>query len=270
MQKATISVVTVTFNAERFIRGSLESVKDWADEIIVVDMFSTDRTIEIARRYTDKIIQTKEENHEIRTNMGIDMAKSDWILKVNATDRITPALKEEITEAIHKNDEYVGYYIPRRNYWSCEFIDDIGGVLYLFKRGAGKYSGIRAHEPIQLNGKIGRLKNFNIHWASLSIEAGLDKLNSYTSRDARMVFSGHPNAFWWRRSVYKVNLFNLTYRTMAGFYMYYICGKMYKRGMHGFIESVLGAFVFFVEMAKLWELQYKQKHNIKDELLPSD
>jgi len=140
----------------------------------------------------------------------------------------------------------------------------------LFKRGAGRYSDTRAHAPIELQGKTGYLKNSNIHWASLSFEAGINKLNSYTSRDARKVFNGNPKAFWWKRPVHKVNAFNLLYRTLAGFYMFYFQAKFYRYGLHGLIESIGGAFVFFTEMAKLWELQYKQKHNIKDELLPLD
>jgi len=269
-QKATISALVVTYNAERFIRGCLESVKGWVDEIIIVDMFSRDKTIEIARRYTDKIIQSEEESHELRSNIGIDNAKSDWILKVNATERISLKLKGEIIEVINSNEKYVGYYMPRKSYVTCAFIEEKPGILYLFKRVAGKYSDIRAHAPIELKGKIGYLKNFNIHWSSLSIEGGIDKLNRYTSRDAKRVFAGNPNAFWWRRPVYRVNIFNLLYRPLAGFYMYYFQAKFYRYGMHGFIESIIGGFVFFVEMAKLWEFQYKERRGIKDELLPLD
>ncbi|MEA3369347.1 MAG: glycosyltransferase family 2 protein [Candidatus Ratteibacteria bacterium] len=269
-EKAAVSALIITYNAERFIRGCLESVKGWVNEIILVDMFSSDRTIEIARQYTDRIIQSEEESHELRANMGIEQAASEWILKVNATERIPPPLKDEILQAVNSHDEYSGYYIPRNNFCTCAFMVERPGVLYLFKKAAGRYSDTRAHAPIELKGKAGYLKNFNIHWASLSMEEGIRKLNAYTSRDARKVFNGNPKAFWWRRPVYRVNAFNLLYRTAAGFYMYYFQAKFYRYGLHGLIESIGGAFVFFAEMAKLWELQYKRDHNIKDELLPLD
>ena len=264
----TITALIVTYNAERYIKGCLESVNGWVDEILIVDMFSSDRTIAIAKEYTDRIIQDKEENHELRTNLGIDDARSEWILKVNATERITPQLRDEIIQEVNADKGYCGYFIPRRSYCTCAFIEEKPGVLYLFKKGAGKYNAIRPHAQIELKGKVGYLKNFNIHWASLNIEQGINKLNSYTSREAQEVFKGNSGAFWWSRPVYKVNAFNLTYRMLAGFYMFYFQAKFYRYGLHGFIESINGAFYFFVEMAKLWELQYKQKHNINDELLP--
>ena len=270
-QKATISALIVTYNAEKFIRGCLESVKGWVDEIILVDMFSSDKTVEIARRYTERIIQSEEKSHESRTNIGIDAAKSEWILKVLATERITPELRDEIIETINGDKKkYVGYHIPRKSYCTCEFIEERPGPIYLFKKGAGKFNPIRLHAQIKLKGKVGYLKNFNIHWASFSFEQGIDKLNQYTSFEAKKVFSGHPDAFWWKRPVYKVTPFNLLYRMLAGFYMFYIQAKFYRYGMHGFIESIAGAFCFYAEMAKLWELQYKKEHNIKDELLPPD
>lgn len=267
-KKPTISAVMATYNAARFIRGSLESIKDWVDEIIIVDMFSSDNTVEIARSYTDRIFQDKADSTK-RLSVGVDKATSDWILFVGATERIPEALKREIIAAVG-NDKYVGYHIPRTNYVYCQFLEERGGPMTLFKKGSETFCYFGIHHPMSLKGREGYLKTFKIHWASLSIEAGIDKTNRYTSRDVKAVFAGHPNAFWWRRPVYRVNVFNLLYRTLAGFYMYYILGKYYRYGMHGFIESLIGGFSFFLEMAKLWELQYKKEHKIKDELLPLD
>lgn len=266
-QKTTISALVVTYNAERFIHACLESIKGWVDEIIVVDMFSPDRTIEIARRYTDKIIQSKEGSHELRSNLGIDKAKADWILKVNATERISEILKKEILHAI-TNNEYVGYHIPRRNYIFGVFMEEKPGPLYLFKRGYGRFTGLGGHETIRLQGKVGYLKTSKMHWACFSLEEAVDKVNLYTSRDAKTVFEGHPEAFFWKRPVYRANLINMIYRPAVGFFSVYFLAKMYRYGMHGFIAAVMNAFNYFLEIAKLWELQYKKEHNIKDELLP--
>lgn len=269
-QQVTITALIVTYNAERFIHGCLESVKGWVDEIIVVDRFSSDKTIEIAHRYTERIIQSEEPSHELRTNIGIDAAKSEWVLKINATERITSELKEEIIKTISNNKKYAGYHIPRKNYVSCIFLEEKPGPIYLFKKGAGRFNRERAHAPIQLNGKVGYLKNFKIHWACLDVKSGIDKMNSYTSRDAKMVFVGYPDAFFWKRPVYRVNTFNLLYRTFAGFFVSYILGRYYRYGLPGLVSSMGDAFCLYTEMAKLWELQYKKEHNIKDELLPLD
>ncbi len=267
--KPTISALVVTYNAERFIKGCLESVK-WADEIIVVDKFSSDRTIEIAKEYTDKIFQSEEEGHHARTNFGIDRAASDWILKVNATERITEALKNEILEKISGNEDYAGYYVPRLDYFYGRFIEEKLGLLYLFKKGAGKYPCIGGHEEIDIKGKRGYLKNFKIHYSAITIRDIIDKGNSYTSNDAAVVFAGHPRAFGCKLPVYRANLFNLLYRPVWGFISIYVMGKGYRYGMHGFITAVVSAFFHFIEIAKLWELQYKKERNIEDNKLPNE
>ena len=268
-QRATIAALMTTYNAERFIRGCLESIK-WADEIIIADMFSTDRTVEIAREYGAEVIQDKGENTEVRINLAIDKAASDWILRLTVTERITGALKEEIIGKINKKEEYVGYHIPRLNYFYGKFIEERPGPLYLFKNGAGKYPGICGHEKVALKGEVGYLKNLKIHYSAITVKDLIDKANRYTSNDAKVVFAGHPRAFGCKLPVHRANLLNMTYRTVWGFFSMYIWGKGYKYGMHGLITAIICAFVDFVEIAKLWELEYKQKHNVKDELIPED
>lgn len=267
-KKPTISAVMITYNASKFIRGSLESIKNWVDEIIIVDNFSSDRTVEIAKKYTDKVFQDESDAPQ-RTNIGIDKASSDWILIIGATERVPEELKREIISAVDSK-EYVGYHIPRKNYIYGIFMKEKPGPLYLFKRGAGRYTGIGGHETIKLKGKVGCLRNFKIHWGSPSIEEGVNKVNFYTSRDAKTVFEGHPNAFFWKRPVYRANLINMVYRPLVGFFSTYFFGNMYRYGMHGFVVCVVSAFNYFIEIAKLWELQYKKEHNIKDEEVLSD
>jgi glycosyltransferase involved in cell wall biosynthesis len=268
-KKITITALVVTHNAERFIRTCLESVK-WADEIVLVDMFSSDRTVQIAKEYTQKIYLEKELVHEKRANIGIDRSTSDWILKVNATEAITEALKDEILKTINKSGKFAGYYVPRLNYFWGRLIPEYPGTLYLFKReAAGRYTGNRLHEAIAVNGRIGFLRQYKIHWGNhITIEEGVEKTNRYTSQDSKSVFSGQHDAFFWKRPVYKANIFNMVYRTLAGFFSSYILGKGYRYGMHGFILAVHHAFNFFLEIAKLYELQYKQEHHIDDSAIP--
>ncbi len=267
--KATITVVIVVYNAERFIRGCLESIKGWVDEIIVVDMFSSDNTVEIAGKYTDKIFQDESDSIQ-RTNIGIDKAISDWILLIGATEVITEELRGEIIVAIN-NNKYVGYYVPRLNYFWGKLIPERPGTLYLFKRGYGKYNCFGGHEKISLKGNVGYLNNFRIHWGNhVSIKDGINKTNLYTSHDAHAVFAGHPRAFFWNRPVHRANIVNMLYRPIVGFFSYYILGRGYRYGMHGFIIAINHAFNFFLEIAKLYELQYKKEHNIDDITIPPD
>jgi glycosyltransferase involved in cell wall biosynthesis len=228
-------------------------------------MFSTDNTIEIAKEYTQKIFQDSSDA-PIRGNIGISKATSDWILCIGATERITQSLKEEIITTV-KNEKYVGYHIPRKNYVYGIYMEERPGPLYLFRRGPWRYSCIGGHETIKLNGKIGYLRNFKLHWASPGIEDSVNKINFYTSRDAKTVFANHPNAFFWRHPVKRANLFNMLYRPLVGFFSIYFFAKMYRYGMQGFIVAVMSAFNYFLEIAKLWELQYKKQHMIKDDPL---
>lgn len=266
----TIAALVVTYNAEEFIRGCLKSLKDWVDEILVVDMFSSDKTVEIARRYTDKIFQEKVESHEARTNLGIDKATTDWILKVNATERIPELLREEILETVNKKSECVGYHIPRKNYICGIFMEERPGPLYLFKRGAGKYPCIGGHEQIQLKGRVGYLKNFKIHWSARTIKELIDKINRYTLQAARAVLAGHTHAFLWKKSVVRATIWNMLYRPIVGFFTIYFRRRVFRYKMHGFIFCVILTFYYFLELAHLWELQYKQEHNINDSSLPGD
>lgn len=260
---ATITALIITHNAERFMCGCLESVKGWVDEIIVIDMFSSDSTVKIASNYTDKIFQYNLDAVE-RREIGINKSTSDWILLQGATERIPESLKEEILCAI-KNKEFVGYRIPRMNYIYGLFIEENPGPIYLFRKDSGRFPKGGGHRHISLEGRVGYLKNCKIHWASPTIETGVNKINSYTSSDAKKVFEGYHNAFFWKYPVKRANLFNMLYRPLVGFFVIYFVCKMYRHRMHGVIVAVMSSFNYFLEIAKLWELQYKQEHGIKDD-----
>ena len=266
---AAITVLVVTYNAEKYIHGCLESVK-WADEIVIVDMFSSDNTVKIARQYTDRIFQDKSNPGE-RHNIGIAKATSDWILIVFATERIPDDLRKEILQVTSLDNGYTGYYIPRLDYFWGKSIGGRPGPLHLFKRNFARYPCISGHETISItSGKIGRLKNFKIHWSALTIEELINKINKYTLQDARIVLAGHIHAFLWKKSVVRATIWNMLYRPVVGFFAIYFRRKLFRYKMHGFIFCVIYAFYHFLELAHLWELQYKQEHNIDDSSLPGD
>jgi glycosyltransferase involved in cell wall biosynthesis len=255
MNVGTITVVLPTYNSERFMAECLESVS-WAENIIVVDGFSSDGTVDIARRYTDKIFQDKR-GYSARVNLGIDQARSEWILQLNSNERITAALRDEILQVTRADSDFVGYRIPRANdFWGTPFIER-PGPLYLYRKGSVRYTTIGRHEMLPLVGKIGQLKNWKIHRAASSIEEAINKWNLVTSEDAQSVFNGGTRAFLWNKPVRRTNIFNMTYRPLAGFFSGFFLSGGFRRGRRGFVLAVLVGFYYFMEIAKLWELEYK-------------
>ncbi|HYK07947.1 MAG TPA: glycosyltransferase family 2 protein [Candidatus Eisenbacteria bacterium] len=184
MKKQTVSVVLATFNEEKNLSDCLESVQNFADEIIIVDGSSTDNTVEIAKKFGAKVTIT-ENNPMFHVNKqkAIDMATKDWILQLDADERVTPQLAKEIGEKI-ENSDMVGYWIPRKNWFLGRFLMK-GGVypdytLRLYKNGLGKLPQKDVHEQAVVNGKTGYLREPLIHIADPSFKRYLLRFNRYT------------------------------------------------------------------------------------------
>ena len=165
MKEPTLSVVVSAFNEEKKIATCLNSVK-WAHEIIFVDNSSTDKTVEIARKYTTKII--KQENNpmsiDLQKNVGFSKATGDWILSIDADESVSKELQQEIVDAINKtNEEINGYWIPRKNIIFGKWIKYAGWYpdyqMRLFVRGKGKYTAKHVHEMIQVDGALGHISS---------------------------------------------------------------------------------------------------------------
>lgn len=182
-----ISVVLAVFNEEKNLANCLESVKGLADEIIIVDGSSTDKTVEIARKYHAKVtIATNPPNFHINKQKAIDMATQDWILQLDADERVTPSLCDEIKHQISfKNQNIDGYWIPRKNWFLGRFLTKGGQypdyTLRLYKKGKGKLPQRDVHEQAIVEGKVGYLKNPLIHIADPSFSRYLLRFNRYTN-----------------------------------------------------------------------------------------
>ena len=259
---STVSVVVPTYDEELNIRACLETVK-WADEIIIVDMFSADRTLEIAREYTDRIFRQKG-NHRIRDiqaniNLGIAKANGDWILRLDADERVTPGLCEEILEKIHNDDPSIAAYrLSFRFYFAGRWMDHgmwaKGKIVRLFRRGAAHYQGeALVHETFEVHGQIADLEHRALHYGHPSIEKLDEKHNRYTTAEAQALRSrGEP-----------FELHHLFVRPVKAFLSWYILNQGYKDGLHGFLAAVFWAFYHFQIHAKLFELEFKA-HNRDD------
>lgn len=188
---ATLSVVLAAFNEEKNLSGCLDSVKDLSDEIIVVDGGSSDKTVEIAKSYGAKVLITNNPPiFHINKQKAIDMATKDWILQLDADERLTQQLREEIRSKINdKALKVVGYWLPRKNWFLGRFLTKGGQypdyTLRLYRKGKGKLPQKSVHEQAIVKGEVGYLKNSLIHIADPNFSRYLIRFNRYTDLIAK-------------------------------------------------------------------------------------
>ena len=246
---ATLSVITLTLNEERNIADCLESVK-WADEIIVVDSGSTDRTLEIARNYTDRVITVEWKGYGSARNLGISLATGDWILWLDADERVTEELAREIREILQSPDERInGYRIARRAYFLGRWIRHAGWyparVTRLFPRTKGRFTERRVHETLCIEGPLSETEHDILHFTDPDLTHYFTKFNRYTSLAANdMLTEGRP-----------FSLRDLLLRPPFLFFKMYILRRGFLDGIQGLMLSVLSAAYVFTKYAKLWELE---------------
>lgn len=184
-QSSRLSAVLATYNEEKNIGDCLETVRQLADEIVVVDGSSTDRTREIARKHGAKVIKTSNPlNFHINKNKAIDAASGDWILQLDADERVTPELANEIKKAIQK-PSLDGYWLPRKNYFLGRFLKKGGQypdyTLRLYRKGKGRLPAKDVHEQAEVRGKVGYLKSELLHYRDTSFKKYLAGLGRYTT-----------------------------------------------------------------------------------------
>ena len=170
MTRPTLSVILITKNEAELVGQCLESVK-WADEIIVVDSGSTDATVEICKRYTDRITVTDWPGFGPQKNRALAMATGDWVLSIDADEEVTPGLAQEIREVLQAPLAQ-GYTLPRLSSYCGRFMRHSGWwpdpVLRLFQRGAGSFTPARVHERVELEGSVGALQQTLLHQAFIN------------------------------------------------------------------------------------------------------
>ena len=251
-ERPRVSTVTITLNEERNVGPCLESLA-WADEIIIVDSYSSDKTVEVCQQYTSKIYQRPWPGFGAQKNFGIDQALSEWILIVDADERITDSLRDEIKDVLstHSTD-MVGYHIPRRNFWYGKWIRWAGMYpdyqLRLFKKSAGRYNDVAVHENLILNGRTGFIKNPMIHITERRLSDHMRKFMQYTT------LAAHEKA----KKRTKVSMLDLGFKHIMTFLKSYLLRQGFRDGIHGFIISVLAGMYTFVKYAKLWEMNQRR------------
>ena len=185
MARKTLSVVLATYNEEANLAGCLDSVKDLADEIVIVDGTSTDKTVEIAKKYNATIkITTNKQNFHINKQMAIDMATKDWILQLDGDEHVSPEQEEEIKEILEKDPkEFNGYWMPRKNWFLGRFLMKGGQypdyTLRFYRNGKGRLSQKDVHEQAVVEGEVGYLKSALLHYPYKDFSHYLSKWTRY-------------------------------------------------------------------------------------------
>jgi len=261
-----ITVVIPTYNVERIIARCLDAL-GWADEVNIVDMYSTDRTREICERYPNVRFYQNQDYIYGNVNYGIQRASHPWVMRLDSDEVVTPELAREIQEVVlaERDPRYSGFFVPNRVYFFGRWIrygpafdprSPVPGEAYrklIFRRGTASYSCEREHEDLTTSGDYGFLRNHYLHYSHESISAWIAKMNYYTDRDVeRTPLEGIVLPSFSR--------IRLLYWLLHNFYGLYIAKHGYRDGFHGFVVCLLNAWYPIIHQLKLWENRWNAEN----------
>ena len=265
---AKISAAISAYNEEKRIEKCLLSLK-FADEIIVVDNSSTDKTAEIARKYKATVFTQKNNPKEIdlQKNFGFSKATNEWILSVDADEEVSTELAQEIQLILNAKPSALsninGFWIPRKNYMFGKWIKNNTGwypdyQLRLFRKGKGIYESKKVHEDLSLEGETEKLKEHLIHHNYDSIEQYVNKILIYAPNEATAKLENG----------YVFSFFDVIRFPLTDFLNWFFARKGYKDGFHGLVLALMQAFYHFLVFAFIWERQGFKEYE-KDDFLES-
>ncbi len=247
-----LSVIIITKNEERNIERCLQSVH-WADEIIVVDDFSSDKTVEIAHRLNAKIIQKEWMGFAKQKEFALQQASHEWVFSLDADEEATESLKSEIRALVDGADTCEGYEIPRKSFFLGKWIEHSGWYpgyqLRLFQKSKTRMNHRPVHEGFLIEGKTGKLQSPLNHYTYHSIHQYIEKMNDYTSLDVMNKISNGKKISWLNFILNPLSVFLRMFFSLQG----------YKDGIRGFLLAYYSSFSALVLYAKCWEYQYASK-----------
>lgn len=253
-----ISAVVICFNEEDRIGSCLSSVA-WCDEIVVVDSFSTDETVKICERYTRRIIQRPWTGYGDQIAFAVGQARQQWVLLLDADERVTPELKEEIRDVLLRCGHRVeGFALPRlvhylgrdwrRGGWYPDY------KVKLFRRDLAVFGGSEPHPKIILNGPVQRLKNPLRHFSYRHIADHMDRINRYTTISSITIKAQGRR---WRAA-------DAILHPVARFLRFYVWKRGFLEGFPGLFVAASAAYYVFLKYAKLWELESRERVEAED------
>ena len=244
-----LTVAIIVKNEERRLEECLASVS-WASEIVILDDMSTDRTVEIAKKYTDKIFQRPMDIEGRQRNFAYSKASNEWVLSIDADERVTPELCAEIEKTLSANSgEYTAYAIPIKTFLGKRWIK--GGGYYparklrLFKKEKFRYEEARVHPRVFLEGKCGELNGDILHYSWRNLSDFLNKFNRETSLEAEK----------WILDRRKVSLPNTLRKFVDRFLKNYFLKRGWKDGFPGFLMSFFHSLYQLISYAKYYEIK---------------
>ena len=242
-----ISAVLVCCDEEENVERCLQSLT-WADEIVVVDSFSQDRTVELCKKYTNRIFQREWSGMVQQRAYSISLARNEWVFAIDADEVVTETLRDEILMRLDEDkNERSGYYIKRHSYYLGRWIDHGGWYpdfkLRLFKKDKAYVGGENPHDRCFVRGKKAKLKGEIIHYPYKNISHQLRTIDTYSDIVSERLFK-EKVAF---------PLIKMFIKPSWKFFETYIYKRGFLDGLPGFVISVLSSYYVFMKYAKLWE-----------------
>ncbi len=244
-----ISGVVICLNEADRISRCLESLS-FCDEIVVVDSGSMDGTREIARKYTQTVIEQDFLGYVKQKNFALERAKNDWVVFLDADEALSPELAASIRGALARNDGRVaGYALDRVTHYLGVWHDR--GEWYpdwqlrVFRRSRGRWGGLDPHDRVELDGPVERLAGRLLHWNYRNLSDHIQTMDRFSARMARSLAD----------SGVEFRLRDLLLRPLARFLKGYLLRQGFRRGIPGLVVSLAGAYYVFMKYAKLWELE---------------
>ena len=246
-----LTVTVITYNEAENIAAALDSVS-WADEIIVVDSHSTDDTVAIARKRATRVIVRDWPGYSEQKNFAADHASHDWVLSMDADERVTPQLAGEIRKLLQQEPASRGYRVRRVSRYLGRWIRSTDWFpdyqLRLYDRRAGRWNGLRIHESFRLTaGTAAHLQGELQHYAYRDISHHLQKIDAYTTLIADQ----------WMEEGRRSSVLRLALHPMMAFFRNYVLRRGFSDGLPGLVISILNSYYVFLKFAKLWERQQR-------------
>ena len=241
-----VSVAVVALNEEERLRACLESVV-WADELVVIDAGSSDKTVAIAREFTDRVLFRAWDGYGTQKNFALGQCQGDWILSLDADERVSEALRDEIRAVLAAAPAEAGFLLPRRNLFQGRWVRH-GGLypdwqLRLFRRGRGAFVERAVHESVRVEGPTGRLRAPLVHESYRSVADAVARLNRYSDLAATdLVMAGRGGS-----------LVDLLGRPVWRFVSMYLLRAGFLDGWRGLVLAWLHAHYVFLRAAKVRE-----------------
>jgi len=248
-----VSVIVIALNQENNIVPCLETV-GWADEIVVVDSGSRDRTLELARDFTDRIFTIDWPGFGAAKNYALDQARGEWVFSLDTDERVSEALREEILTAAQTNRRFAGYRVPRKNYFGGRWIKHLGWypdyTLRLFRRDKGRFRERAVHEEVLVDGPVGFLENPLDHYSYDSVSDYLARQDRYARLAAQEML----------REGRRPRAGELFWRPVGNFFKLYFLRRGFLEGRLGYTLALLASLYNFLKYYYLRELMQESRH----------